>query len=477
MGLGLGLAAKGAVEGQARGRAQQIQDEEIAYTKARREIEDPMKDQSSQFRNDALARDNEIAVIMQDARKRGAEVLADTAVMKAISENINAQYKGIFDTYKLAGGERAAQLFNDVKSNGVTNAANMQEFKDPKTGKKMLRIVDVEGNVVSDPNHGEAVFDLDELNTLFGTKPEKGRYSQQDDTVLDTATGRTSNVGGLPGGSGAVRGSKKDKEFRKLIDQGNKAINIHYGKKEGNEYFIEEKNKGKTLAAKTILETMVRGSNKVPLQAGRHAVQVVDEVYKSAEKAAKAKAAEEGRDDEYDYVDSLTQQIATQALDGFIADLPSADGATSGDGGSRGKGKPASSGEPNKTQINYLKNIRKQFDARFGEGASARYLAGGSTPGKGIKTGGGGSTGTVDKDEASIIDGLKLKLPTFDNTPEGAKAQQAFDEQLQTTADMVEKSYRNGTIGQIDEQVLRFVLNSDLSDRVKSAIAAQLKGK
>lgn len=487
MSVGLGFALQGATEGMTRRRNEIIQDEERdrvkandEYVSGRRAIEDPMKDQVNSLRLSALERDDEIASIMQESRISNADINAQTASMEAVSKNINTQYKSIFETLRVGGGPAAASLFNDVKSNGVTNAADVVQFKDAKTGKNMIKFVDAEGNTVSDPNHGEAVFDYDELNTRFGTKPQKGRYSQSDGVVLDTATGATKGASGLPGGTGA-RGSKVDKEMRLRVQQGLGPLQGYYGGKlEGGIWFPEEGNKDQGLDAQSIMEHLVRNSNQDPVKAGRTAVSVTTQAYTKAAELAQ-KQAEKSGNDEPDQVLAMTNKIAKQIIDSYL-------------GGSAGK-KPGSSGgdtdkkQPTKKHIDALKKdsspeMRKFFDEAYGAGAADAALGAGATnktaSGKGVPVvGSGGSKATPGKTDtlASDVENLKFKVPgnVYDNSPEGSNARDVLNKEIEKAVDAVLKKKGNGTLKARDKGIMKLALNGDISDDVKRYIVNILK--
>jgi len=100
----------------------------------------------------------EIAKTLQGPRSAEAEAkIAET------------QHKIYGNVYTIAKSDpaRAAQMVNDVKSNGITTAADIT-FEDG-----MMRIVDAQGQVLEDPKYGLAEFNINDMEAAFGSTDNK----------------------------------------------------------------------------------------------------------------------------------------------------------------------------------------------------------------------------------------------------------------------------------------------------------------
>lgn len=118
--------------------------------------------------------EHEVNTILQGARTQEAEM--------KLGQLTHQIYGNIYQIAK-SDPRTAAQMFNDVKSNGITTAHDVL-FEDGK-----MRFVDEQGNVLKDDNYGLAEFDIEKMEQAFGAQAEKGTFKVSNGVMYDTRNG------------------------------------------------------------------------------------------------------------------------------------------------------------------------------------------------------------------------------------------------------------------------------------------------
>jgi len=288
MGFGLGFVLGGVRQGQEDRRRQERDDFALSQLQKQAERADVAFAQQQEDRafglpyaRKQIERQSESGDLDLEIKRNEAEIakilntpgMAKDQAMQKVKE-IELKNDGlVYKIYNLQGGKAAARALNDLRSNDVQNAADIIEAKDPKTGKVMLKVVDANGQVVSDSRRGPAVFQKDALEAAFNPAT-KGRYSMEDGVVLDTASG---SVRGIPGYANPKDKNASDKatmdKLKLAID---KVLMPRYGGRfEGGFWFPDDKNRDIATNAQSILETKIA--------AGMEPVRAAEEAAREAE--------------------------------------------------------------------------------------------------------------------------------------------------------------------------------------------------
>lgn len=133
------------------------------------------QDEIESMQHDVKTWEYDIAKILQQPKTAEAEA--------KVAETHHKIYGNIYNIAK-SDPARAAQMVNDVKSNGIDNAASIV-FEGGK-----MRIVDADGNTLSDPKYGQAEFDIEKMESAFGAKAEKGTFKAEKGLMYDTRNGK-----------------------------------------------------------------------------------------------------------------------------------------------------------------------------------------------------------------------------------------------------------------------------------------------
>jgi len=156
-----------------------------------------IRQQGARLQLENAKREAEIAELLQGAKTDEARL----AAAQRISALQRDMYGEIYQMSKW-DSRSAARIYNDMMGNKVTTADDVVIEKNAD-GEKVLRIVDAQGNVVVDPDHGPAEWKYDEVEKAFGagswspiTKGTEGFYRQGADGKLEVQDLQSMSVKG-----------------------------------------------------------------------------------------------------------------------------------------------------------------------------------------------------------------------------------------------------------------------------------------
>ncbi len=309
MGLGMGFIAQGINEGveDVRRRNREDQKMELELQRGTREqttFENTQEDRPTEKAMKGLGlkaaqRADELAVMEAEIKKNDLESLKkiqgarDQATqMKAVQEVAELEEKNrsiIYNAYKTRGGAAAARLLNQMSGSSIQDAADFIEETDPKTKRKVIKVVDALGKVVMQDGK-PVVFDSEALEKRYGVKVEKGTYSESERGVLDTRSGKFKAHPPEVAGLGKKPNIELKNYMRNLTNDGSAIILKKFGgtlDPMGNITSFAEGQEQKALDALEIGSDLVSEGHS-PQRAANMAIELVD---KGAKPKSKRNAA------------------------------------------------------------------------------------------------------------------------------------------------------------------------------------------